>query len=82
MSVRKTNSGWVVEITNMVHDALEQGGVSGREVLYTRETLAREGIDYGWDPDGRDLCAGATTLEYLLEQVEPDRVLKAGHTIH
>ena len=77
MDVRKTRSGWVMEITNRRGDCLEQGGVCGREVLYSRETLAKCGIDYDADPDD-DWNEGATYAEYLHRMVQPDRVLKAG----
>lgn len=77
MDVRKTKSGWVMEITNRIGDCLEQGGVCGREVLYSRETLAKCGIDYDADPDS-EYIPGATCAEYLHRMVTPDRVLKAG----
>ena len=77
MDIRKTKNGWVLEITNRVGDCLEQGGVCGREVLYSRDTLAKLGIDYDADPDN-EFIPGATCAEYLHHQVLPDRVLKAG----
>ena len=77
MDVRKTRSGWVLEITNRIGDCLEQGGVCGREVLYSRETLAKLGIDYDADPESA-WNEGATYAEYLRRMVTPDRVLKAG----
>jgi len=77
METRKTAKGWVIEITNTVNGCLEQGGVCGRRVLYTRETLAACGIDYDADPDARGVL-GATPAEYLARQVEPDRVLRRG----
>jgi len=73
MDVRKTKSGWVVEITNRAHGMLEQGGIRDREVLYKRATLERCGIDYDSDPED--------TINDLLNRIEPDRVLKAGTKI-
>ena len=81
METRKTKSGWVILTTNMVHGCLEQGGVSGREVLYTRETLARHGIDYDADPTASINEHGTTIEQYLRERATPDRVLKAGDRI-
>ena len=80
-TVRKTKAGWVHEITNTVHGMLEQGGVSGREELYKRETLTKHGIDYDADPDGYDVCEHVTNIEWLDHSVGCDRVLKAGHII-
>ena len=77
MDVRKTAAGWVLEITNRRDDCLEQGGVCGREVLYSRKTLTRLGIDYDVDPDS-DWGEGTTYAEYLHRMVEPDKVLKKG----
>ena len=83
MRVRKTRRGWVVEITNTVHGCLEQGGVCGREELYTRETLAGLGIDYDADPAAsvgfND--PGVSYLDYLVHSVRCDRVLRVGHVI-
>lgn len=81
MDVRKTKSGWVVEITNRVHGMLEQGGICGKEVLYKRGTLKRCGIDYESDPESPINEHGTTAVDWLLNRVEPDRVLKAGHII-
>lgn len=81
MDVRKTKSGWVVEVTNAVHGMLEAGGISGREELYKRETLKACGLDYGDDPHGQDVCDHATNIEWLRHCVEADKVLKAGHII-
>ena len=80
MTVRKTKSGRVIEVTNMLHGCLEQGGVSGREVLYSRAALATAGIDYDADPQG-DHCEGISRESWLRNCCEPDRVLKAGHEI-
>lgn len=77
MDVRKTKSGWVLDITSRRDDCLEAGGVCGRVVLYSRETLAKLGIDYDADPEGA-WNEGATYAEYLHRMVQPDRVLKAG----
>ena len=52
MSTRKTTAGWVIETTNRVYGMLEQGGVCGREVLYTRDQIERAGFRYEDDPDG------------------------------
>jgi hypothetical protein len=60
---------------------LEQGGVSGREELYLRETLAQHGIDYDADPDAYDVCENATNIEWLDHVAGCDKVLKAGHII-
>jgi len=81
MDVRKTKSGWVVEITNRAHGMLEQGGIRDREVLYKRATLERCGIDYDSDPEDTINDHGTTQLQYLLNRIEPDRVLKAGTKI-
>lgn len=77
--VRKTKTGWVVEITSTRYGCLEQGGVCGREVLYKTETLNEHGINYDDDPD--ELDAGTSTKEWLLGNINPDKVLKAGHII-
>lgn len=80
MNVRKTKSGWVVEITNTVHGVLEQGGVAGKEVLYKTDTLESVGIDYNADPEG-DYNGMVTNLDALVNNAIPDKILKAGHEI-
>ena len=42
---KRTERGWAIEITHMVHGMLEQGGLSGRRVLVTDETLKLYCID-------------------------------------
>jgi|AACY02.16.fsa_nt_gi hypothetical protein len=80
-TVRKTKTGWVLEIANTVYGMLEQGGISGREELYKRETLAKYGIDYDTDPAGYDVCEHVTNVDWLRRSVGCDKVLKAGHII-
>ena len=80
MEVRKTNSGWVVEVTNRACGMLYQGGVVGRVELYKRKTLPAIGIDYNADPEA-NYNAFASNIEVLVERARPDRVLKAGRTI-
>jgi hypothetical protein len=82
MNVRKTRAGWVVEITHERGGCLEQGGICGREELYTRETLQRLGIDYDADPHAdAPGCSWATNLQYLRNAVECDHVLRRGEQI-
>ena len=85
MSVTKTNRGWVIDITNTAHGCLEQGGVSGRRVLYTRETLAECGINYDANPEDSAGCndPGVTNVEYLIYATggTPDKVIRRGHEI-
>jgi len=80
-TVRKTKSGWVHEITTRKYGMLMQGGITGREELYKRETLAKHGIPFDADPDAFDICPVATTIEWLSETVGCDKVLKSGHRI-
>jgi hypothetical protein len=65
----------------MIGDCLEQGGVSGREELYKRETLERLGIGYGDDPSSAWNDQGTTVLDYLEHCAHCDQVLKTGHKI-
>ncbi|NCC85765.1 MAG: hypothetical protein EOM03_16835 [Clostridia bacterium] len=80
METTKTERGWVIETTNELDGMLEQGGVCGRKVLYSMETLAKLGIDYNTDPD-EDWNDFVTIEEYLVREVAPDKVLKKGTVI-
>lgn len=80
METTKTERGWVVEITNEVDGMLEQGGVCGKKVMYSIETLAKLGIDCNADPED-DWNDFLTIEEYLVREVEPDKVLKKGTVI-
>jgi hypothetical protein len=69
-----------MEITDRHHGMLEQGGISGREVLYKTATLEELGISHNTDPCS--MWNEHTTVEnYLYHCVKPDKVLKAGHLI-
>lgn len=87
MNVRKTAKGWVIEITNTVHGCLEQGGICGREVLVTRDGLAKVGINYDDDPNKQigdyQTPLWAIAKEFAAEQpgIQYARVLKRGHRI-
>lgn len=87
MVVRKTRNGWVLEITNRIHGCLEQGGVSGREVLITRKGLEKCNIDYNWDPDGKvgdfQTPLWAIALEFTRSEFAGPyiKVLRRGHRI-
>lgn len=80
METTKTERGWVIEITNEVDGMLEHGGVCGKRVLYSMETLAKLGIGYDANPDD-DWNDFVTIEEYLAREVAPDRVLKKGTAI-
>ena len=80
METTKTERGWVIEITNEVDGMLEQGGVCGKRVLYSIETLAKLGIDSNADPED-DWNDFVTIEEYLVREVAPDKVLKKGTAI-
>jgi len=84
MYTRKTKAGWVIRITNMVGDMLEQGGIQGRELLYSHSTLDEEGISYDADPHG--LYAPGNPLsptyaEYLYNYNCPCKILRRGSRI-
>lgn len=81
IEVKKTKSGWIVTTTSTRHGMLDQGGVSGRVVLYKRETLEQHGIGYDDDPHGDTASEHMDTIEWLTERVNPDRVLNKGHVI-
>ena len=81
MKTRKTRKGWVIEITNTVHGCLEQGGVCGREIFYSLETLSKHGIDYNMDPDSDDISDGNSNAAWLHHCVTPDKVIRVGRTI-
>jgi hypothetical protein len=76
ITVNKTRSGWMIETTSHY-----QGDTTGRVALYKRETLAREGIKYGDDPHGCNICEAVSDAEYMLNQATPDRVIKAGYIV-
>ena len=77
MHVRKTKSGWVVEIHSAAYGMAEIDGVTGREELYKRATLASVGIGYDDDPAGM-YNEFVTNLEALRYWAAPDRLLKRG----
>jgi hypothetical protein len=80
-TVRKTRSGWVREITDTVYGSLKQGGICGREELYTRATLAARGVDYDADPDGHNVCESVSDIDWLAHVAGCDQVLRQGHII-
>lgn len=78
MTVKKTKKGWKMEVTSEIADCLEHGGICGKVVFWSNETLKRLGIDPVED-DGDDAWNDIMTVgEYLLRCVEPDKVLKKG----
>ena len=87
MNVRKTKSGWVLEITNTIHGCLEEGGISGREVLIKREGLEKLNISYDWDPNDKlDDTYQTPVWQYLREfyptlHAHDVKVLRVGHRI-
>jgi len=82
ITVRKTKSGWVINTTNMVNGMLEQGGVSGREVLYKHATLCLMGIKFAESPFAPYSLDGViTNANALIEGIRPDKVLKNGEVI-
>lgn len=77
----KKEKGWIVEITSTVNDCLEQGGICGRKELYKNETLKKAGIDPVMD-DPEDYWNDFIQIEdYLVEQIECDKVLRRGTII-
>jgi len=80
MKATKTDKGWLIEITNMVNDISEQGGVCGRKVLYYKSTLAQLDIDYESDP-AAPWNDGCTVAQYLQQRIEPDRIIRRGTLI-
>lgn len=80
METTKTERGWVIEITNEIDGMLEHGGVCGKKVMYSIETLAKLGIDCNADPED-DWNGFVTIEEYLVREVAPDKVLKKGTAI-
>jgi hypothetical protein len=70
MTIIKTEAGWTMDITHRRNGCLEQGGLCGRRVLYTRATLTRCGIDYDAEPNDH--------ADYLYHHIDPDRVLRRG----
>ena len=81
MTTRQTAAGWVIDTTNTVHGMLEQGGICGREVLYSRAQLAEAGIAYDSDPDADYTGNGVSAAEWLIHCVSPARVLRRGQRI-
>ena len=81
MSTRKTTAGWVIETTNRVYGMLEQGGVCGREVLYTRDQIERAGFRYEDDPDGIADGEFSRRAEMLEHNEQPAKVLRRGTKI-
>jgi hypothetical protein len=80
-TVKKTKSGWMVETTDTIYGMLEQGGVSGRRVLYKTATLETHGL-HNASPTGYDLSDNVTNIVWLLHCVTPDKILARGHTIY
>lgn len=86
MSIRKTKSGWVIEITNTCYGMLEQGGICGKEVLVKTTQLSQMGYNYNDDPQSDAGLVMPTTIEdYLYQAVitnpEGYKVLKKGRII-
>lgn len=92
MNTKVAAKGWVVEITNMVHGMLEQGGVSGRKELWTWKALENIGCTVKNPTDTISFTDGtkSTGLQYLAMQRKyylgsaprPDvKVIRKGHTI-
>jgi hypothetical protein len=72
--VTKNEQGWLVGVTRL--------GVCGckrRHVLYTRETLNHNGIDYETDPHAPydDWMSNA---RYLVDAVMPDKLITPGES--
>jgi hypothetical protein len=78
MKTKRTKKGWTMEITNMENDCLEQGGVLGRVIFWTNETLKKLGIDPCAQTGEDDWNDTLTIGEYLLQAVTPDKVLTKG----
>lgn len=83
LTTTKTRSGWVLKWDgySRYYQALVQGAIRGRAVLYKRETLAIHGIEYKADPGGAMNEHGVTRAQWLAERVEPDRVLSHGYRV-
>lgn len=93
MTRSKSGEGWVVEITNMVGDCLEIGGVCGAKWYYSNETLTAAGINpidltpIRDDDDDDDDDYGYQEVDddevgdYLYRNVPPDKVLSKGVVI-
>ncbi len=37
----KTKKGWIYEVTNVIGDCLEMGGICGKKIFWSNETLKR-----------------------------------------
>jgi hypothetical protein len=77
------DGSWTVETTNMVHGMLEQGGITGRIVSVSPDTLRRLGVD--GEPDGRynDLMTNIDRVRSALDDglMSGVKVVSKGHTI-
>lgn len=78
MTIKKTKKGWIYEVTSEIADCLEQGGVYGRVVFWSNDTLKRLGIDPVKQQDDDDWNDIMTIGAFLFRCVEPDRILKKG----
>jgi hypothetical protein len=80
----RTRSGWTHTTTGSsayYGGALVQGASHGRVTLYQDSTLRRLGIDPAVSPEDQmrgDVC---TQGEYLIQLVEPDRVVRRGSIV-
>lgn len=82
-TIRKSNAGWIVETTHTVHGGLEQGGVCGRVVLVSNDTLRKVGIDPDVNP-ADSYNADVSNETYVREAIRgglPVRVLRKGTAI-
>jgi hypothetical protein len=77
----KTKKGWIYEVTNVIGDCLEMGGICGKKIFWSNETLKRLGIDPVEDDESDNWNEFMTVGEYLFRGVKPDRILKKGTEI-
>ena len=74
--VKKELNGWTCTTSSTDKDGrLVKGGLVGRRVYYSTETLEGAGIDPECDP------ASVGDLEALLAGVEPDMIFNRGERI-
>ena len=75
MEYKWTKKGLLVTITNTVYGMLEQGGVTGRKVLYNTAQCKRINLHRGENPNDNDF------FYVLWQETEPVKVIRKGYRI-